>query len=372
MSIKSLQRVGFLLIVALLTIGCSGEPKGQAGGKPAGGAPSAMGGGQMPPMPVGAMIAKSADLPVVLEFPARLVSSEKVEVRAKVAGTLMAREYNEGSFVPKDTLLFVIDPAKYEAAKDMAEAQFKQADREYKRAKALFAERAISEKEHDAALSAYESTKAALKNAMLDLDYTRVKAPIEGFAGIKAQNNGSLISVGALLTTVTKTSPIHAEFSFSDIEGLKDSLVLASGTWANPTGIKVNIKSENGKPYPNEGRIDFIDSVVDSESGSVKARALVANTQGLLMPGQFARVVLSGFTKQDSFKVPQSAVMQGAQGSFVFVAKDGKAMPQPIKIASTDGQFFVLESGLKEGDVVILNNLPKLRPGAPVAPQLGN
>lgn len=370
---RQIKFASFILIVALLTIGCSdekGAPEGKAPmGKPAG-APAM--GGAMPPMPVAVMSAKTSDEEVSLEFPAKLVSSEMVEVRAKVGGTLMSREYQEGSFVQKGTLLYVIDPAKYEAAKDVAEAQFRQAKREFERAKKLFDDNAISQREHDMALSSYEITKAVLTNAMLDLDYTRVKAPIDGFAGIKEQNSGALIGVGALLTTVTKTSPIHAEFSFSDFEGLKDSLILSSGTWANPTGIKVNIRSESGKNYPNEGRIDFIDSVVDGDSGSVKARALVANTQGLLMPGQFVRVVLSGFVKPGAVKVPQVAVMQGAQGSFVFVVRDGKATPQPVKVASSDREFFILESGLKDGDMVILNNLPKLRPGAPVAPQMGN
>ncbi|MDR2904721.1 MAG: efflux RND transporter periplasmic adaptor subunit [Helicobacteraceae bacterium] len=319
----------------------------------------------MQAMPVGVFTAQEADVEVSLEYPARAISSGFVEVRAKVGGALMSRKYNEGEQVKKDAVLFVIDPAKYKAAHDMAKAQFDQANREYQRAKKLFSQKAISERDRDSALAAYESSRASLANASLDLDYTQVKAPIDGFAGLAAMDTGNLISAGALLTTITKTDPIYAEFAFSDFESLKTGYEV-QGDWKNYSSIKVSVRSESGADYPNKGKLDFIDSSIDINTGSVKARAVLPNPMNQLTPGQFVRVVLTGITKKGAVKVPSQGVMQGNSGPFVYLVKEGKAMIQPVKIASESTDSFVISSGLKSGDQVIMTNLTKLRPGAPV------
>ena len=348
-----------VVVGLLLLSGCTDKPAQNAAAAQA-----------QPPIPVTTFTAYSEDQPVIIEYPAKLVSSGFVEVRSKVAGALLSREYSEGSGVLKDALLFVIDPAKYKAAKDAAQAAFNQADREYKRAQKLFANNAVSERDRDAALAAYESTRAALNNAVLDLDYTSVKAPISGFAGTEAQNVGNLISTGTLLTTITKVDPLHAEFAFSNIEKLRAGYVIEGegSSWANPVGIKVHIRGEDGVEFPNEGRIDFVDASIDRDTGSVKARAIVPNSGGLLLPGQYVRVVLTGIVKKNAVLIPSQALMHGPSGAFVYLIKDGKAAMQPVKIADETTGFFIIHEGLKSGDLIITNNLTKLRPDAPVMP----
>ncbi|MDR0747742.1 MAG: efflux RND transporter periplasmic adaptor subunit [Helicobacteraceae bacterium] len=342
-----------IVLIGLIFLGCEGKPEQT-------GAP------QTPPIPVKTFIAQGGDLEVTLEYPAKLVSSGFVEVRAKVGGALLSREYKEGAQIAKNATLFVIDPAKYKAAKDATQAAFNQAEREYKRVERLFASNAVSAKERDAALAAYESTKAALDNASIDLDYTRVKAPIDGFAGTAAQDVGNLISSGTLLTTITKTDPLHAEFSLTNIERLKSGYSIDGGTWANPTGIRVFVKSESGEEYASVGKIDFVDASIDMNTGSVKARAVLPNPKGELMPGQFARVVLNGVKKKNAFRIPSEALVQMPEGKFVYVAIDGKASLRPVTVDSENDRFIVLSAGIKDGDAIIMDNLLKLRPGAPV------
>lgn len=340
----------------LLLVGCNEKPTQNA----AAAAPQAM--------PVRVFEARQGDLPITLEYPAKLISSGFVEVRAKVGGTLVSREYNEGSQVAQGALLFMIDPAKYRAAKAVAQAAFNQAEREYRRTEKLFAIKAISEKDRDTTLAAYESTKAALANATLDLDYTSVVAPIEGFAGQKEQNTGNLITAGTLLTTITKTNPLYAEFAFSNIEKLRAGYTIEGegSSWANPIGIKVRVRGEDGLEFPNEGRIDFVDASIDRDTGSVKARAIVPNSRELLLPGQYVRIVLSGIVKKNAVRIPAEALMQSPQGTFVYIYDNGKAMMQPVIVENDDGRHIVLSGGLKEGDRVILDHLTKLRPGTPV------
>lgn len=345
-------------LIGIVFLGCQDGPSGAQGG-----------GAQQraqQPISVKTFTAQGGDLDVTLEYPAKLVSSGFVEVRAKVGGALFSREYIEGAQVAADATLFVIDPAKYKAAKDSAQAAFNQAEREYKRAEKLFATKAISEKDRDATLAAYESAKAALENAALDLGYTRVKAPIGGFAGTTALDAGNLINAGTLLTTITKTDPLHAEFSLTNIERLRSGYALESGTWANPTGIRVSVKSEGGREYTSEGRIDFVDASIDMNTGSVKARAVLPNPNGELMPGQFARVVLSGVKKKNAFRVPSEALVQTPEGKFLYVIEDANASRRHITIDGENDRFLIVSAGLKDGDKVITNNLQKLRPGSPV------
>ncbi|MDR1911392.1 MAG: efflux RND transporter periplasmic adaptor subunit [Helicobacteraceae bacterium] len=351
---KQIGRIAVAVFAAIALIGCKNGETEQA--------PP-----QIQAIPVSVFTAKVTDVPIALEYPAKLHSSGFVEVRAKVGGTLLKREYVEGTQVKEGSTLFVIDPAKYEATKDAAQAAFNQAEREYKRTQKLFSNAAVSERERDAALAAYESTKAALANAVIDLDYAKVKAPISGFVGQKALDVGNLISAGTLLTTITQTDPLYAEFAFSGMERLREGYALEKGTWTDPS-INVALKSESGALYTENGKIDFIDAAIDNQSGSVKARAVIPNPRGTLLPGQFARVRLTGIIKKNAVSIPQEVLMQGPQGSFVYVVKDGKAAAQSVTLEQSAGDNFILSDGLKDGDLIIANNLTKIRPGAPVAP----
>ncbi len=332
-------------------------------------------------MPVKAYTVKTEDLPVELEYPARIRSFQRIEVRAKVQGTLMKQYYTEGQLVKKGTPLFLIEPLKYEAAVNMAQAQvnmakaqLQQTKRDWERVSKLYSDKVVSDKERDSALSAYEnaqaglaSAEAALANAKIDLGYTKVEAPFDGYAGMRSMDVGGLVNINTVLTTLTQTDPVFAEFSIPDMDSLRQQHSLEEGSWTEPKGaLKARLLLSNEQSYALEGQIDFIDSVISENTGTIQARAVFANPKNELIPGQFARIVLSGIIRNNAVKIPQEAVMQTAGGSLVMTIKEGKVAPQPVVLGDTDGKMFVVMKGLNAGDEVITNNLTKLRPGAPV------
>lgn len=342
-------------------------------------------GGGMPPSHVDVVSVKKGATAIPLEYPAKIKSIQQVEVRAKVSGTLLKKHYTEGALVKEGDLLFKIDPAKFQAAFNEASAQLgvreatlKQSEREWNRIKRLFDEKAVSEKERDDALAAYEmalanvaSAKATLENARIDLGYTSITAPISGVAGMKAKDVGAYVnssSTDSVVTTITQLDPIHVEFAIPDLERLKQAYSLREGTWkeAAQGALKATVLSKEGVVYSDKGRVDFTDSVIDETTGSVKARAIFGNSDRILLPGQFVRVRIEGLMRENSAIIPQEAVMQGAQGAFVYVVKEDKVAMKPIVIEQATSKGFIVSEGLDENDLVIVSNLKKIRPGAPV------
>lgn len=342
-------------------------------------------GGGMPPSHVDVVSVKKGATAIPLEYPAKIKSIQQVEVRAKVSGTLLKKHYTEGALVKEGDLLFKIDPAKFQAAFNEASAQLgvreatlKQSEREWNRIKRLFDEKAVSEKERDDALAAYEmalanvaSAKATLENARIDLGYTSITAPISGVAGMKAKDVGAYVnssSTDSVVTTITQLDPIHVEFAIPDLERLKQAYSLREGTWkeAAQGALKTTVLSKEGVVYSDKGRVDFTDSVIDETTGSVKARAIFSNSDRTLLPGQFVRVRIEGLMRENSVIIPQEAVMQGAQGAFVYVVKEDKVAMKPIVIEQSTPKGFIVSEGLDENDLVIVSNLKKIRPGAPV------
>lgn len=342
-------------------------------------------GGGMPPSHVDVVSVKKGATAIPLEYPAKIKSIQQVEVRAKVSGTLLKKHYTEGALVKEGDLLFKIDPAKFQAAFNEASAQLgvreatlKQSEREWNRIKRLFDEKAVSEKERDDALAAYEmalanvaSAKATLENARIDLGYTSITAPISGVAGMKAKDVGAYVnssSTDSVVTTITQLDPIHVEFAIPDLERLKQAYSLREGTWkeAAQGALKATVLSKEGVVYSDKGRVDFTDSVIDETTGSVKARAIFSNSDRTLLPGQFVRVRIEGLMRENSVIIPQEAVMQGAQGAFVYVVKEDKVAMKPIVIEQSTPKGFIVSEGLDENDLVIVSNLKKIRPGAPV------
>ncbi len=342
-------------------------------------------GGGMPPSHVDVVSVKKGATAIPLEYPAKIKSIQQVEVRAKVSGTLLKKHYTEGALVKEGDLLFKIDPAKFQAAFNEASAQLgvreatlKQSEREWNRIKRLFDEKAVSEKERDDALAAYEmalanvaSAKATLENARIDLGYTSITAPISGVAGMKAKDVGAYVnssSTDSVVTTITQLDPIHVEFAIPDLERLKQAYSLREGTWkeAAQGALKATVLSKEGVVYSDKGRVDFTDSVIDETTGSVKARAIFSNSDRILLPGQFVRVRIEGLMRENSAIIPQEAVMQGAQGAFVYTVKEDKVAMKPIVIEQSTSKGFIVSEGLDENDLVIVSNLKKIRPGAPV------
>ena len=324
-------------------------------------------------------VTKAAQMPISLEYPARLKSIRSAKVVARVSGVLMQKMYEEGSFVKKGSLLYTIEPDVYaalvhEREADMAlqEALYKKAARDWERAQALYSDKALSRQEYDGALSAFETAKAGvnaakakLASANVDLGYTQVKAPISGIAGIKETDLGNVVSAGTPLLSITQSDPVHAEFSIPDVDRLKALYAVQKGRWSNAgqDGLKATL---NVGGRVTEGRVDYIDSVIDAKTGSVKARALFKNPEALLMQGAFGRITVTGFVRNDVVTVPQKAVLQNPMGTIVFVIDEGKAAVRHVRLGDTAGDTFIVEEGLMEGDVVIVNNFFRVKPGMDV------
>ncbi|ARU48572.1 efflux RND transporter periplasmic adaptor subunit [Sulfurospirillum diekertiae] len=359
---------------AFLVTGCSSQDKKAAGGMPA-----------MPPLSVSTYKVITSDVPVSLEYPAKVKSMQQVNIVARVSGVLEKKHFTEGSFVKAGDTLYQIDSDRYEALMQeavadvgMKEATLKQATRDWDRTKALFEQDAVSQKERDAALSAYESagaslksSQAALKKATIDFNYTKVKATISGMTSLNAQDVGSYVGSSSdtmTLTTITQTDPIYVEFSLPDIELLKKRYVMGTGNWNSLAQAKlpIQLSTPDGSKYAKMGTLDFIDSYVDAETSTIKARATFANPNNILIPGLFVRVNVEGLVYKDAISIPQKALLQEAIGSFVYVVKEGKATKVPVKAGTVHNDTYIIESGLSAGDVVITDNLTKLRPGSAV------
>ena len=321
------------------------------------------------------------------EYPARVRSMGAVEVYAKVAGTLLEQLYKEGDFVEKDTPLFRIDADIYQAAYNEAlaaletrQATFNQAEREWQRVSKLFEQKAVSQKEHDNAFAAFESARANIANAEatlaraeLNLSYTTVTAPVSGMSGVKLQDVGAYVGTAGstMVTTITQTAPIYIEFSIADSQAIDSVNAVRTGKIETKLeDLSVRVLSRQGEEL-DSGRLDFIDSRIDESIGSIKLRAIVPNEKNRLIPGQFVRVTIDGIKIPDSAVIPQKAVMQTAQGTFIYLLKDGIAKIVPINIAQSLARDFIITGMFEDGDELITNNLMKIRPDSPVQAERG-
>ena len=366
-----------LLGVALLLAACGrGEPAAAGAAGAPGGA-----GGPPPAMPVAVLGVKQQPVPVTIDAVGQAEGSKEVEVRARVAGLIERQLYQEGERVRSGAPLFQIERAPFEIALAQARAalaqetaRVEQARREAQRLQPLVQQQAISQREYEDAVSTQRTLEASLqlaqarvREAELNLSYTTVNAPISGITGRAQKSQGSLVSPTAadsLLTTVVQTDPIWVRFSFSPDEQAR----LQQMDAAARRQTTVRLLGPDGKPLPGAGRLNFAGSTVDARLGTVALRAEFPNPQMSLLPGEFVRaqVVLGA---QQAFLVPQAAVMQGEQGRMVWTVREGKATPTPVEVGGWVGGDWAVRGGLKDGDQVIVNNLRKLRPGAPVAPQ---
>ncbi|MGE8362972.1 efflux RND transporter periplasmic adaptor subunit [Pseudomonas sp.] len=346
----------------------------------------AQAGGAPPPPEVVVETAKVAPFPLELEYSARTAGFREVQVRAQVSGILQARTYLEGSQVTQGQLMFRIDPRTYQAALARAkgalaqeQARYRQTERDLKRIRELQKKGFASESELDNAISNFEQSKANIQAAeaevqskQIDLDYTTVKAPISGITSKETVSEGSLMVAGdpnaSLLTNITQLDPIYVNFAApdSDVEmvrsGLQSGELLLEG---KQMGVKIMFG--DGSSYPLQGKVDFTDSLVDRTTGTVSARAVVPNPEQKLLPGQFVRVMVTGISVPRAITVPERAVAQGPRGTFVYVVDgEDKARMREVRTGRTSGGRWVIESGVSEGDRVIVDGLPKVRPDSPV------
>jgi len=345
-----------------------------------------------PPAEVTVFTAQPQAIPVTFEYVGQALGSKEVEVRARVGGILEKRLFQEGAPVKAGQMLFVIDPKPFEAQAANAEAemaraqaQLSQAQREAARLKPLAEKKAIGQKEYDDAVSTGElasaslkSAEAKLREARLNLGYTRVVAPVSGMSSRAAKSEGSLVAAGTdLLTTISQIDPIWVQFNISENEKLRVERAVAEKKLAWPTNdaMNVTLKVADGTTLQRSGKINFADTRINTATGTYETRAEFANKDNALKSGQFLRVILNGPKRLDAIAVPQAAVLDGPQGKFVYVAgkdKDGKdvALPKPVVLGdwvTGQGNLWIVESGLAPGDKVIVDGIAKIfMPGAPI------
>ena len=332
------------------------------------------------------------NIPLSFEFAARAQGSKETEVRARVGGILLKRNYVEGSQVEEGSVLFQIDPEPFKVTLNQAKAklaqvnaELKNAETQWQRTEKLYKEKYASEKARDDARANLDSlaasaqlAQAEVDAAQLNLDYTTVKAPISGITSMEVQSEGSLISAtgdSSLLTHITQLDPIYVIFSASENEILSLTNMVDRGLIRNPENqneIKAKVRFGNDVVYPLEGEINFMNSNVDQKTGTIKLRAVFPNPEARLRPGQFLRLIMEGLTRIDALVVPQEAVMQASAGAFVYrVNEQGVVESVSVQtgLMTKDGGW-IIDSGLKPGDVVIVSGVMKIRPGMTVKPQL--
>lgn len=360
----------FVTSLALLLAAC-----GPSGGPPHGG---------MPPAQVSVVTVEPSALPASFEYTGQTLGSREVEVRARVTGILQTRNFVEGGPVTKGQSLFTVDPAPFVAAAVRAEAdvaaadaRLAQAKKNAARLKPLYAEKAVSQKEFDDAASAeaiadadLKGARARLVEAQLNLLYTKVESPVSGVAGRAQRSEGSLVSgPDVLLTTVTQVDPIWVSFGISDNDQLRLNSETAAGRLELPKGGKfeVSVKLADGTVYAQTGKLNFSDVRVSGATGTSETRAELPNPKGILRPGQFVRVTLKGAVRPNAVAVPQRAVLEGPQGKFVYVlGAESKAEARPVTVGEWAGDDWIISSGLKPGDKVIVDGVMRIGPGAPV------
>ena len=334
-------------------------------------------GRQMPLSHVDIFTAQKIDIPISFDYTATVVSSQDVIIYPKVGGTIIKQFFKPGSKVKAGDKLFLIDPEKYQASFDsldasvgVANANLKNAETEFKRISALYKKNAVSQKDYDAAVAAYDiananlvSAKANLKNAKIDLGYTTITAPFDGVVGDNQVDVGSLVIANQTkLVRLTKINPIEAEFYIADVDNLTRKTNLDNGSWQQLNSDAV--LSVNGENF--NGKVNFIDNVVNTATGSVLAKASFDNSEGKILPGAFGHIKMSGFVQKNAFNIPQVALQQSATNSYVLVVKDGKVSQKNVKTGYQTKNMVAVTEGLEEGDKIIVNNFLKIGVGAPV------
>ena len=299
-----------------------------------------------PPSQASGKVIHQAEVPLNYEYAARVVAYRETEVRARVGGIFLHRNFVEGSEVKQGDILFEIDPDKYEAAVASARAQVAQAQANYDqsvrdadRAEELVKQKVQSTSLRDQAFAkrdADEATlmqsKAELRTAELNLEYTKVAAPISGLTSREAVSEGSLIGTdpsSSLLTTITQFDPIYVNFSFADgeydqIRHLMDEMQQRGEKIDN---LKVTVRLGEGVDYPEQGTVDFTSPTIDKQTGTLGARAVIANPDRRLVPGMFVRVTVTGIKLANAMTIPESALIQNSSGQFVYLLKK----PEPPK-----------------------------------------
>jgi len=361
--------IWFAAACALLLAGCSRET-------PA------------PPVPeAGYVVAKLVSAPITVELPGRTAAYEASEVRPQVSGVIRARLFTEGSIVRAGQTLYEIDPSLYRAALNQAAANLDNARAQRDAAKAradrfrpLAEMEAVSKQDYtDAAAAARQANAAVAQNsaqletARINLRFTRVPAPISGRIGRSLVTTGALVTNGQAdpLTTIQRLDPIYVDIQQSSAELLALRRQIRSAQ-ADRGSAAVRLKLEDGSDYGAEGQLEFAESLVDPQTGSVTLRARFPNPEGLLLPGMYVRARLTQAVERDVVLVSQTALSRDVNGdaTVIVVGPGDKAVIRKVRADRTIGDKWVVTAGLKPGEKIIVEGLGRVKPGAPIRPVL--
>lgn len=339
-----------------------------------------------PPPEVAVVTVQPRNMPIAFEYVGQTAGAQEVEVRARVSGILLSWNYDEGRPVRKGQSLFTIDPAPFRTALDRADAALaaaqarrNQARREVERLEPLLEKGMVARKAFDDAVAAEEvavaetrAAQAALEQARLDLGYTRVEAPLAGVTSRALKSVGSLVEAQqTLLTTISQVDPIHVVFSVSESDHLRVAAQSGSGRLVLPAGgrFAASVRLSDGTTYARSGRVDFADVRINPDTGASEMRAVLPNPDQRLRPGQFVRVRLEGAAVPAALTVPQRAVLEGPQGKLVLVVNASNVVePRPVQVGQWSGEDWIIDSGLKAGERVIVDGVVKAAPGTTVKP----
>lgn len=340
-----------------------------------------------PPAAVSAVRVAAKTIPADFEYIGVGESSHIVQIRARVEGYLESINYKEGALVKKGDLMFVLDQRPFIAEVDKAKGTVERmkallwnAEQTRARMVPLYLENAVSQRDLDNAVAEEWSAKgnlasaeADLYHAELNLGFASITAPVTGLASQAKYREGALIAPGQdnLLTTMYVVDPIWINFSISDQDLLAARLAVKKKqmVWPKDMNFKIEAILSNGIVVPGEGYIDFTNPAVQQSTGTMLIRAILPNPNLYIYPGQFVRVVLKGATRPNAILVPQTAVVQGQNGPFVFVIQDGKAVQQTVQLGDWYLNYWIILDGLKVGDLVIAEGVAKIQNGSPVTIQ---
>ncbi|RQW62023.1 efflux RND transporter periplasmic adaptor subunit [Vibrio viridaestus] len=368
---KSVLAVGLALALA----GCQDESSAQATSQ------------QPQAVAVDSIVIQSQAIELTDKLPGRTSAYRTAEVRPQVDGIILKRFFVEGSSVKKGDVLYQIDPSTYEVALDSAKADLASAQATLEKAKmqadryeGLVKNRAISEQDYEDALATYReanasvmSAKAAVKSAQIDLGYTKIKAPISGRIGKSDVSEGALVTAAQsdYLATIRQIDPLYVDMSqpSSEVLKLRQHAKDDNGEMAKKlSGIKLTL--DDGTEIKQEATLQFADASVDESTGTVTLRALLPNKDHLLLPGLYVRASVPVDYKENAFLVPQAAVTRDTQGNahVKLVGADNKVEDRQITTERVIDQSWLVTSGLKDGDQIIVSGLQKISDGAVVNP----
>ncbi|WP_028602144.1 efflux RND transporter periplasmic adaptor subunit [Ottowia thiooxydans] len=375
---------GLTALAAVLSAGLGLQSfSAEANDAPAASAPQAI--------PVSVATVAESEVAGWNEFSGRLEAVERVDVRSRVAGAVQTVHFREGALVKRGDLLITIDPAPYAAEVERASAQVAaaqsrvtQALGEQTRARRLWDEQAIAQREfeertngRDEADANLRAAQASLQTAKLSFDYTQVRAPIAGRIGKLEVTVGNLVAAGPgapVLTTLVSVSPIYASFDADEsviARALKDVSTAGSSARGLIERIPVQMGTAVSEGTPWLGKLQLIDNQVDARSGTVRVRAAFDNTDGSLMPGQFARIRMGQARTDKAMLVSERAIGTDQSKKFVMViSADNKAEYREVTIGAPSNGLRIVQKGLQPGERVVVNGLQHIRPGALVAPQI--